>query len=64
MDNYILPKISIITANLNGEATLERTIKSITHQSYQNLEYLIIDGSSTDSSLNIIDCYADLMMLF
>lgn len=61
MDNYSLPKISIITANLNGEATLERTIKSITHQSYQNLEYLIIDGGSTDGSINIINRYKDLI---
>ena len=61
MDNFSLPKISIITANLNGEATLERTIQSIIHQSYQNLEYLVIDGGSTDGSLNIINRYADLI---
>ena len=61
MDNSSLPKISIITVNLNGVATLERTIQSIIHQSYQNLEYLVIDGGSTDGSLNIINRYADLI---
>lgn len=61
MDNLSFLKVSIITVNLNGEATLERTIKSIVHQSYQNLEYLIIDGGSTDGSLNIINRYKDLI---
>jgi glycosyltransferase involved in cell wall biosynthesis len=59
MKKYSLPKISIVTANLNGAATLERAIQSIIYQDYQNLEYVIIDGGSTDSSLDIIERYTD-----
>lgn len=53
------PKISIITITYNSEKTLEETIKSVISQKYDNLEYLIIDGGSTDGTLKIIDCYLD-----
>lgn len=51
-------KISIITINRNNAAGLERTIKSVVEQSYGNIEYIIIDGASTDNSVKIIKNYA------
>lgn len=51
------PKVSIITVVLDGETYLEQTIKSVIGQSYPNIEYIIIDGGSTDSSLDIIEKY-------
>ncbi|MCX8522323.1 glycosyltransferase [Chryseobacterium formosus] len=53
----IYPKISIITPNFNGGDYLEETIKSIIDQDYPNLEYIIIDGGSTDNSIDIIKKY-------
>lgn len=50
-------KISIITVVYNGEKHLEQTIQSILNQTYQNIEYIIIDGGSTDKTLNIIKKY-------
>jgi glycosyltransferase involved in cell wall biosynthesis len=51
------PKISIITVVYNGESTLEATIKSIACQSYCNIEYIIVDGKSKDSTIDIIKKY-------
>lgn len=47
-------KLSIITINLNNKAGLERTIQSVTSQTYQDIEYIVIDGGSTDGSVDII----------
>ncbi len=52
-------KISIITVCFNSEKTLEKTINSVLSQNYKNIEYIIIDGGSDDSSLKIIDKYKD-----
>lgn len=53
------PKISIITITYNSEKTLEETIQSVVSQNYDNLEYLIIDGGSTDRTLDIVKKYQD-----
>ncbi|MDP3587811.1 MAG: glycosyltransferase family 2 protein [Sulfuricurvum sp.] len=53
------PLISIITAVFNGEKHLEDTIQSIINQTYDNFEYIIIDGGSTDGTLDIIKKYED-----
>lgn len=54
---HFYPKISIVTANYNGGEFLEQTILSVISQGYPNLEYIIIDGKSTDNSLAIIKKY-------
>lgn len=51
-------KVSIITASYNSEKTIEDTLKSVTSQDYPNIEYILIDGNSKDSTLDIISKYA------
>jgi len=52
------PLITIITVVFNGEKYLEETIQSVINQTYDNVEYIIIDGASTDGTLDIIKKYA------
>jgi len=52
-----LPRISIVTAVYNGEQFLESTIRSVLSQNYPNLEYILIDDGSTDSTPDIIRKY-------
>lgn len=52
-----LPLITIITVVFNGEKYLEQTIQSVINQTYPNVEYIIIDGGSTDGTLDIIKKY-------
>lgn len=52
-------KVTIITVCLNAEKTIERTIKSIINQTYSEIEYIIVDGLSTDRTMDIVYEYQD-----
>lgn len=58
------PLVSIITVVYNGEKHIEQTIKSVLNQTYSNIEYLIIDGASTDNTLKIINQYKEKITQF
>ena len=58
MEDKDLLKITIITVCRNSEDFLAETIKSIINQTYKNIEYIVIDGASTDGTLDIINKYA------
>jgi glycosyltransferase len=51
------PKVSITTVCYNSADTIEDTILSVINQDYENIEYLIIDGGSTDATLDIVEKY-------
>ena len=52
-------KISIITICLNRKKDIKETIESVLSQNYSNIEYILIDGGSTDGSLEIINSYSE-----
>ncbi len=52
-------KITIITVAFNAADTIEDTIRSVLGQDYPDLEYIVIDGASTDGTTDVINCYRD-----
>jgi glycosyltransferase len=62
MKNY--PLVSIITTVFNGENSIEAAIKSVLNQNYPNIEYIIIDGGSTDGTIEIVNKYRDKIAKF
>ncbi|MFD1256970.1 glycosyltransferase family 2 protein [Mucilaginibacter terrae] len=53
------PELSVITVVYNNVRDIERTILSVIGQSYSNIEYIVIDGASTDGTLDVINKYKD-----
>lgn len=62
--NKPMRKVSIVTISYNSAATIERTIKSVLSQKYDNIEYIIIDGGSTDLTVSIIQKYSSQIAYF
>ena len=54
-----LPRISLVTPSFNQVEYLEATLRSVLDQGYPNLEYIVVDGGSTDGSLEILSRYAE-----
>ncbi|HDH08274.1 MAG TPA: glycosyltransferase, partial [Gammaproteobacteria bacterium] len=52
-------KVSVITVVLNAVDTIEDTIKSVIDQDYEDIEHIVIDGGSTDGTLDVIDRYRE-----
>ena len=55
----MLPKLTVITVSFNSEKTIARTIKSVLSQTFDDYEYIIIDGGSTDSTVDIIKSFEE-----
>lgn len=60
----MLSKISVITVVYNAVQTIENTILSVLHQTYPNIEYIVIDGASTDGTVDVIKKYSDRLTWF
>ena len=54
-------KISIITVSYNSAKTIETTFESVLYQTYSNIEYIVVDGGSTDNTLKIAENYSEII---
>ncbi len=54
MKSQMLPRITVITISYNSAATIEKTIRSVIGQTYSNIEFIVIDGNSTDGTTEIL----------
>ena len=59
MIQHLHPKFSIITVTYNAGAVIEDTIQSVITQTYKNIEYIIVDGASTDKTMSIVNRYRE-----
>ena len=57
MHNHPTPKFSVITVCYNAQSVIEDTIQSVIAQTYHHVEYILIDGASTDRTMNIVNKY-------
>lgn len=64
MDNTKLPLISIITVSYNAVSSIEQTILSVIHQDFEDYEYIVVDGGSTDGTVEVIQKYQDKITLW
>lgn len=64
MPNELLPLVTVITVTLNCEESIARTIESVASQDYENTEYIIIDGKSSDETPSIIRTYSNCISKF
>ena len=57
-------KISIITSVYNNKETIKDAINSVLNQTYKNIEYIIVDGESSDSTVEVVQSYGDRITTF
>ncbi|MBC8152270.1 MAG: glycosyltransferase [Bacteroidetes bacterium] len=57
--NALYPKVTVITPSYNQGQFIEATILSVLNQTYPNIEYIVVDGGSTDQTMRIVDTYRD-----
>ena len=59
-----IPKITVIITSLNSAKTIQRTFDSLRKQKYKNLECIVLDGNSTDGTIDIIKKNEDIINIF